>query len=150
MRSQLLFETLKGGCCLVCTYSQYPSFLHQSLGVTMLHYKGVSKNRGMFPPKSSHFNRGFHYFHHPFWGTNIFGLTPINTNHPDTHVPNMQLNLRDLHLKVHPCSCYIKNHYHYFHLSVLMKIQGGPLPLITYKWGEKAPISRVITPVTYL
>ena len=29
-----------------------------------------------FPPKSSHFNRGFHYFHHPFWGTPIFG-TPI-------------------------------------------------------------------------
>ena len=21
-----------------------------------------------FPPKSSHFNRLFHYFHHPFWG----------------------------------------------------------------------------------
>ena len=26
------------------------------------------------PPKSSHFNRVFHYFHHPFWGpTPIFG-----------------------------------------------------------------------------
>ena len=22
-----------------------------------------------FPPTSSHFNRVFHYFHHPFWGT---------------------------------------------------------------------------------
>ena len=28
-----------------------------------------------FPPKSSHFNRVFHYFHHPFWGTTIFGNT---------------------------------------------------------------------------
>ena len=24
-------------------------------------------------PKSSHFYRGFHYFHHPFWGAPIFG-----------------------------------------------------------------------------
>ena len=30
-----------------------------------------------FPPKSSHFNRDFHYFHHPFWGTTIFGNTYI-------------------------------------------------------------------------
>ncbi len=29
---------------------------------------GVSKNSGT--PKSSHFNRVFHYFHHPFWGSN--------------------------------------------------------------------------------
>ena len=28
-------------------------------------------------PKSSHFNRVFHYFHHPFWGTPIFGNTHI-------------------------------------------------------------------------
>ncbi len=28
---------------------------------------GVSKNR-CGPPKSSHFNKVFHYFHHPFWG----------------------------------------------------------------------------------
>ena len=38
-------------------------------------YKGVSKNRGT--PKSSHFNRVFHYFHHPFWDTTIFGNTYI-------------------------------------------------------------------------
>ena len=30
-------------------------------------------------PKSSHFNRVFHYFHHPFWGTvPIFGSTPTS------------------------------------------------------------------------
>ena len=36
----------------------------------------VSENSGT--PKSSilnHFNRVFHYFHHPFWGTPIFGNT---------------------------------------------------------------------------
>ena len=27
----------------------------------------------MVPPNSSIFNRVFHYFHHPFWGTPIFG-----------------------------------------------------------------------------
>ncbi len=37
---------------------------------------GVSKNRGT--PKSSHFNRLWnHYFHHPFWGTIIFGNTQV-------------------------------------------------------------------------
>jgi len=30
-----------------------------------------------FPPKSSHFNRVFHYFHHPFWGkTHYFWKHP--------------------------------------------------------------------------
>ena len=39
-------------------------------------YVGVSENSG-FSPKSSHFNRVCHYFHHPFWGpTPIFGNTP--------------------------------------------------------------------------
>ena len=33
---------------------------------------GVSKNSG-FSPQIIHFNRVFHYFHHPFWGTPIFG-----------------------------------------------------------------------------
>ena len=38
----------------------------------------LSKNRGFLPPKSSHFNRVWnHYFHHPFWGTTIFGNTHI-------------------------------------------------------------------------
>ena len=30
-----------------------------------------------FPPKSSILMGGFHYFHHPFWGTPIFGNTHI-------------------------------------------------------------------------
>ena len=38
-------------------------------------YMGVSKNRGT--PKSSHFNRVFHYFHHPFWG-----FSPYFWKHP--------------------------------------------------------------------
>ena len=36
----------------------------------------VSENSG-FSPQSIHFNRVFHYFHHPFWGTPIFGNTHI-------------------------------------------------------------------------
>ncbi len=36
---------------------------------------GVSKNRGV-SPQIIHFNRVFHYFHHPFWGSSIFGSTP--------------------------------------------------------------------------
>ena len=39
------------------------SFFDFSLGI----YGGFQKIVG-FPPKSSHFNRVFHYFHHPFWG----------------------------------------------------------------------------------
>ena len=39
-------------------------------------YMGVSKNMGK-PPQIIHFNRVFHYFHHPFWGTTIFGNTHI-------------------------------------------------------------------------
>ena len=30
-----------------------------------------------FPPQIIHFNRVFHYFHHPFWGIPIFGNTQI-------------------------------------------------------------------------
>ena len=30
-----------------------------------------------FPPKSSILNKVFHYFHHAFWGTPIFGNTHI-------------------------------------------------------------------------
>ena len=38
---------------------------------------GVSKNRG-FSPQIIHFNRVFHYFHHPFWGKH-----PYFPNHLD-------------------------------------------------------------------
>ena len=39
----------------------------------------VSKNRGGWKtPQIMNFNRGFHYFHHPFWGkTPIFGNTHL-------------------------------------------------------------------------
>ena len=33
-----------------------------------------TENSG-FSPQIIHFNRVFHYFHHPFWGTPIFGNT---------------------------------------------------------------------------
>ena len=31
----------------------------------------------LLPPQIIHFNRVFHYFHHPFWGTPIFGNTQV-------------------------------------------------------------------------
>ena len=31
---------------------------------------------GGFPPQIIHFNRFFHYFHHPFWGPTLFLETP--------------------------------------------------------------------------
>ena len=42
--------------------------------VSYVIYMDVSENSGT--PKSSHSNRVFHYFHHPFWGSLIFE-TPI-------------------------------------------------------------------------
>ena len=38
---------------------------------------GVSENSG-FSPQIIHFNRVFHYFNHPIWGTPVFGNTHIN------------------------------------------------------------------------
>ena len=49
----------------------------------LLDGKNPTKNKWVFPkiagfpPKSSHFNRVFHYFHHPFWGILIFGNTQM-------------------------------------------------------------------------
>ena len=40
-------------------------------------YMNVSENSGS-SPQIIHFNRVFHYFHHPFWGTSIFGNTEID------------------------------------------------------------------------
>ena len=35
-----------------------------------------------FPPKSSMFNKVFHYFHHPFWGARIFGNIHLSEIEP--------------------------------------------------------------------
>ena len=43
----------------------------------------VSKNSGFIPPNHPLKNRGFHYFHHPFWGYHYFWKHPvINGLHP--------------------------------------------------------------------
>ena len=41
---------------------------------TLFLYMGGSKNSG-FSPQIIHFNRVFHYFHHPVWDTPVFGNT---------------------------------------------------------------------------
>ena len=39
-------------------------------------YLDVSETRGI-SPQIIHFDKVFHYFHHPFWGTPIFGNTHL-------------------------------------------------------------------------
>ena len=46
---------------------------------------GVSKNSGT--PQIIHFNRVFHYFHHPFWGLSLYFW-----KHPDGLVKNHHLD----------------------------------------------------------
>ena len=41
---------------------------------------GVEPKIVFFSPQIIHFNRVFHYFHHPFWDTLIFGSTHILAN----------------------------------------------------------------------
>ena len=54
------------------------------------------KNSG-FSPQIIHFNRVFHYFHHPFWGpTPIFG---------NTHVEDVNCNPVTCSLFRFPCRC---------------------------------------------
>ena len=50
-----------------------PWGFHHYVGMPESDCLDVSENSGT--PKSSHFNREFQYFHHPFWGTPIFGNT---------------------------------------------------------------------------
>ena len=35
---------------------------------------------GFYPPNHPFVHRVFHYFHHPFWGTTIFGNTQIEVS----------------------------------------------------------------------
>ena len=51
-----------------------------------LGYVDVSENSG-FSPQIIHFNRVFHYFHHPFWGTHMFGNTHIDASRSQFRVP---------------------------------------------------------------
>ena len=40
-------------------------------------YGWPSKNKGVNPPNHPFVHRVFHEINHPFWGTPIFGSTPI-------------------------------------------------------------------------
>jgi len=52
----------------------------------MKHQYGCIQNRG-FPPKSSILVGVFHYFHHPFWGTPIFGNTYMHNYTGHDYLP---------------------------------------------------------------
>ena len=62
-------------------WEKTPPWLH--LCRVVIHM-GVSYKMLGLPPKSSHFKRLFHCFHHPFWGTPIFGNTHIRIYRYDT------------------------------------------------------------------
>ena len=49
---------------------------HEITTLFLFTYIGVSKNRGV-SPQIIHFDRVFHYFHHPFWG-----FSPYIRKHP--------------------------------------------------------------------
>ena len=65
-------------------------------------YMGVSKNRGT--PKSSMFNRVFHYFHPPFWG-----FPPILGNTPYTYLNRYESIFLDLLFYLMPKSTSIRD-----------------------------------------
>ena len=52
---------------------QQPLVFQRSKMILQAHM-GVSENSG-FSPQIIHFNRDFHYFHHPFWGVSLFSET---------------------------------------------------------------------------
>ena len=56
-----------------CLFWRYGLFL---LYKTQMLHVDVSENSG-FSPQIIHFNGVFHYFHHPFWDTLIFGNTHV-------------------------------------------------------------------------
>ena len=59
--------------------------------------------RWVFPkimvPQIIHFNRVFHHFHHPFWGTTIFGNTQI---FPENLIPNRTSSCGNLVIRSKP------------------------------------------------
>ena len=53
------------------------------------HLVGVSENSG-FSPQVIHFNRDFHDFHHPFWGTTFLGNTLVIQTQASWNLPRME------------------------------------------------------------
>ena len=93
-------------------------------------HMGVSKNNGT--PKIIHFQRVFHYFHHPFWGTPIFGNTHIYHAHhciqgtfcqqpwrPWSNsfdlIPAMVILLMD---EIRPTTCYLSHRIHVWYICL--------------------------------
>ena len=53
------------------------------------------------PPNHPFVHRVFHYFHHPFWGTPIFGNTPFKTLSPVLFFSGRLVDLGDTNEKLH-------------------------------------------------
>ena len=87
-----------------------------------------------FPPKSSHFSRVFHYFHHPFWGTPIFGNIHIYFSVPFSDVSGQpwwsHLEMLQQHTQALAMSqswSPLHDVLHVFHNKGLTKQGSGPV-----------------------
>ena len=59
-------------CTLIFVHISWGQILEMSLETWVL-------PKIMIPPNHPFVHRVFHYFHHPFWGTTIFGSTPTSS-----------------------------------------------------------------------
>ncbi len=59
-------------CTLIFVHISWGQILEMSLETWVL-------PKIMIPPNHPLVHRVFHYFHHPFWGTTIFGSTPTSS-----------------------------------------------------------------------
>ena len=86
----------------------------------------VSENSG-FSPQIIHFNRVFHYFHHPFWGpTPIFGNTQLKSQ----QIGGMTFFWWNLLPHAPPTSKFLRN-------------QGVGFTALLHQHGRKIPIFSI-------
>ena len=77
-----------------------PYYMEMSweLSLDPIAHMDVSKNNGT--PKSSHFNRVFHYFHHPFWGCSPYFWFNTHMGNLMTPVKTWEFLGKKIHRKV--------------------------------------------------
>jgi len=92
---------------------------------------GVSKNNGT----PIHFNRVFHYFHHPFWGpTPIFGNIRMKNHFKQTKSKKNNTQ--------HPFQPQTNQH---LHASRFEDLPGRPPPVLLWQvWGDEKKHSHAL------
>ena len=69
-----MYFLLLKNCDIPASYVSLPDGISHGKSLILIHMD-VSKNRGVSPQIIPFVHRVFHYFHHPFWDTPIFGNT---------------------------------------------------------------------------